>query len=320
MSISSRETILSQYLYDPLDRQRGCTLSQQPAIQRFYCESRLATELQGEARWSIVQHEDHLLAQRKLQNGKLDIALLATDQQRSVLNALDATHPRPLAYSPYGHRPAENVLLSLLGFNGERPDPVTGHHHLGNGYRQFNPVLMRFNSPDSWSPFGKGGLNAYGYCEGDPVGRSDPTGHFSFLRALLPATKSVLNFVKPTMFKASAISAVAGAAGLVVEANVELDETSNNVLLYGSSFLLGLGLGGMYRFRPSGPTGPNLAPSRRALPAPTRGTPNPNPPRSGSLDDLSFKMFEPSVPPTNRPGPWQPEQIRFPRANVPKAK
>ena len=103
--------------------------------------------------------------------------LLATDQQRSVLNALDANRPHPIAYTPYGHRPLENGLLRMLGFNGERPDSLTGHYHLGNGYRQFNPVLMRFNSPDSWSPFGEGGLNTYTYCMGDPVNKRDPTGH-----------------------------------------------------------------------------------------------------------------------------------------------
>jgi RHS repeat-associated protein len=94
-----------------------------------------------------------------------------------VLNVLDATRLNPLAYSPYGHRPAESGLLSLLGFNGERPDPVTGWYLLGNGYRAFNPVLMRFNSPDSWSPFGEGGVNGYAYCAGDPVNRQDSTGH-----------------------------------------------------------------------------------------------------------------------------------------------
>jgi RHS repeat-associated protein len=104
--------------------------------------------------------------------------LLATDQQQSVLNALAANQPRPIAYSPYGHRPRENGLLSLLGFNGELLDRLTGHYHLGKGYRQFNPVLMRFNSPDSWSPFGRGGLNAYAYCKGNPVNWKDPTGHF----------------------------------------------------------------------------------------------------------------------------------------------
>ncbi|WP_095195924.1 RHS repeat-associated core domain-containing protein [Pseudomonas sp. Irchel 3A7] len=103
--------------------------------------------------------------------------LLATDQQRSVLSALHTNRPHPIAYPPYGHRPRENGGCNLLGFNGEPSDPLTGHYHLGNGYRQFNPVLMRFNSTDRWSPFGKGGLNAYAYCGGDPVNRSDPTGH-----------------------------------------------------------------------------------------------------------------------------------------------
>ncbi|WP_411740516.1 RHS repeat-associated core domain-containing protein [Pseudomonas sp. BF-B-30] len=84
---------------------------------------------------------------------------------------------KPITYSPYGHRHPENGWLSLLEFNGERPDPVTGHYLLGNGYRAFNPVLMRFNSSDSWSPFGDGGLNAYAYCAGDPINKHDPSGH-----------------------------------------------------------------------------------------------------------------------------------------------
>ncbi|MNZ30036.1 hypothetical protein D3C78_472920 [compost metagenome] len=179
MPTSPYKTVLCHYHYDPLDRQAGCTLTLlQPAtLQRFYCKSRLATEIQGAVGTHLFQHDDQLLAQHRHQNDKVDTTLLATDQQRSVLSALDTTRPHPLAYAPYGHRPAESGLLSLLGFNGERPDPITGCYHLGNGYRQFNPVLMRFNSPDSWSPFGKGGLNAYAYCEGDPRNQVDPTGH-----------------------------------------------------------------------------------------------------------------------------------------------
>ncbi|POD79180.1 hypothetical protein BKM17_05985 [Pseudomonas syringae group genomosp. 3] len=50
---------------------------------------------------------------------------------------------------------------------------------LGNGYRAYNPVLMRFHSPDSLSPFGEGGLNAYAYGEGDSVNGVDPTGHIN---------------------------------------------------------------------------------------------------------------------------------------------
>jgi RHS repeat-associated protein len=175
---SKRETLLCHYFYDPLNRLTACTPSKEASTQRFYLKDRLATEVQGAVQRSIVQVDDQLLAQQTRQNGKAETAMLATDQHRSVLNALAAARPNPLAYTPYGHRPLENGLLSLLGFNGERPDPVTGCYLLGNGYRAFNPVLMRFNNPDSWSPFGEGGLNAYAYCVGDPVNRVDPTGHF----------------------------------------------------------------------------------------------------------------------------------------------
>ena len=84
------------------------------------------------------------------------------------------------AYSPFGSTVARNDGDCLLpGFNGERLDPVSQTYHLGNGYRTYNPTLMRFNAPDSWSPFGSGGINQYAYCEGDPINRSDPSGHMS---------------------------------------------------------------------------------------------------------------------------------------------
>lgn|GEM_PF-1023280 len=176
MPTSTRETLLSRYNYDPLDRLVNSTPFEQ-LTQRFYCQTRLATEIEGGVQRTIVQHDDQLLAQQQSEGGKTTATLLATDQQRSVLNALDANLFHSLAYSSYGHHLMGNGLLSLLRFTGERADPVTGHYHLGNGYRQYNPVLMRFNSPDSWSPFGEGGINTYAYCGGDPINRVDPTGH-----------------------------------------------------------------------------------------------------------------------------------------------
>ncbi|WP_082457523.1 RHS repeat-associated core domain-containing protein [Pseudomonas sp. Leaf48] len=182
---SQPTTLLCRYGYDPLDRLTRHTLVNTLERQRFYCTSRLATEIQGATRYSIFQHGDQLLAQQQSEGNALDTTLLATDQQRSVLQVVKTNHPRqPIAYSPYGCRPGENGLLSLLGFNGERPDPVTGCYLLGNGYRAFNPVLMRFNSPDSWSPFGKGGLNSYTYCLGDPINLCDPQGHTAFALAI----------------------------------------------------------------------------------------------------------------------------------------
>ncbi|WCM54290.1 RHS repeat-associated core domain-containing protein [Pseudomonas sp. WJP1] len=174
---STRKTHLIHYRYDALDRLVSHVEFSNPECQRFYCDSRLVTEIDGSEHLSIVQHGDQLLAQQQRQSSGVYSTLLATDLQRSVFNALQARLQKINAYAPYGHRFCESCSFSLLGFNGQRQDPVTGHYLLGNGYRSFNPVLMRFNSPDDLSPFGKGGLNAYAYCAGDPVNRSDPTGH-----------------------------------------------------------------------------------------------------------------------------------------------
>ncbi|WP_223416483.1 MULTISPECIES: RHS repeat-associated core domain-containing protein [unclassified Pseudomonas] len=177
MSKSPLENVLCSYRYDPMDKSIELTPAHQAGRQRFYCNNRLSSEIQGSSKRSIFQHDSQILAQQHHRDGKIGIALLATDRQRSVLNALDASQPNPLAYTAYGHCPSEDGSRSLIGFTGEAPDQVTGHYHLGNGYRQYNPVVMRFNSPDSWSPFGKGGLNAYAYCGADPINRSDPSGH-----------------------------------------------------------------------------------------------------------------------------------------------
>ncbi|SCW51310.1 MULTISPECIES: RHS repeat-associated core domain-containing protein [unclassified Pseudomonas] len=104
--------------------------------------------------------------------------LLAVDLKNSVLAELDASNPNRIAYSPYGHQSAQHGVISQLGFNGERREAIPQWYFLGNGYRVYNPRLMRFHSPDSLSPFGKGGLNAYMYCGGEPVMNSDPTGHY----------------------------------------------------------------------------------------------------------------------------------------------
>ncbi|HHH1655707.1 TPA: RHS repeat-associated core domain-containing protein [Yersinia enterocolitica] len=76
---------------------------------------------------------------------------------------------------------ATTAPASVLGFNGERIDPILGSYHLGNGYRMYSPELRRFTAPDSQSPFGQGGINPYAYCAGDPINRTDPTGHVSVI-------------------------------------------------------------------------------------------------------------------------------------------
>jgi RHS repeat-associated protein len=180
--LNSAQDVTCRYNYDPLDRIVGM-LTGDARILRFYCKSRLTTEIQDAAQRSVFQYDDHLLAQKKQLGNLVEASLLATDQMRSVLQTVKSNRFSPFAYSPYGHHPAGAGLLSLLGFNGQRPELITGHYLLGHGYRAFNPVLMRFNSQDNLAPFGMGGLNPYSYCMGDPINRNDENGHVSLFRA-----------------------------------------------------------------------------------------------------------------------------------------
>lgn len=185
---NSRDCSSIHYQYDALDRLVSCTPAGQPRLDRLYQKDRLATEIQGSIQRQIFQYTDVLLAELRQEEIKRT-SLLMTDKQRSVLQTSEGKS----AYTPYGHRPDEGGLASLLGFNGERRDPITGHYLLGNGHRAFNPVLMRFNSPDSLSPFGNGGLNGYAYCQGDPVNRVDPTGRSWYADAWF--TNGVVGFI-----------------------------------------------------------------------------------------------------------------------------
>lgn len=81
-----------------------------------------------------------------------------------------------LRYTPHGYCHAWRAAPSL-GFNGQIKDPLTGHYHLGVGYRNYSPTLMRFLAPDTISPFGAGGINCYAYCDNDPINYKDPSGH-----------------------------------------------------------------------------------------------------------------------------------------------
>lgn len=82
------------------------------------------------------------------------------------------------AYTAYGAA-VRMSWVTVIGFAGEFIDPTTGCYLLGRGYRLYNPILMRFQSPDQLSPFGTGGRSHYAYCLGDPINFVDPNGRTS---------------------------------------------------------------------------------------------------------------------------------------------
>ncbi|MEE4305878.1 RHS repeat-associated core domain-containing protein [Pseudomonas alliivorans] len=180
--MTSRNPVtLCRYHYDALDQVAISELANHDRVQRFYQKNRLTTQIQGHIQHTLLHANDHLLALQSAHDRGLNCALLATTRQDSVIG----TPQSAFSYTPYGHRHPQANSMSLPGFNGQQADRVTGHYLLGNGYRAFNPVLMRFNSPDRLSPFGDGGLNAYAYCKGDPVNQIDPTGHIpAFMKPL----------------------------------------------------------------------------------------------------------------------------------------
>ncbi|MCD4530468.1 MULTISPECIES: RHS repeat domain-containing protein [Pseudomonas] len=163
------------YSYDPLDTLTGLDDGSGPE-QRFYQGGELTSQIRGADSTTFVRADNVVLAERQAGADPKSL-LLAGDNKNSVLCEVGQGAAQAVAYTPYGHRAEEAAVGSHLGYNGERRETQTGWYLLGKGYRVFNPLLMRFHSPDSWSPFGEGGVNAYAYCEGDPVSFSDPTGH-----------------------------------------------------------------------------------------------------------------------------------------------
>ncbi|SED62950.1 RHS repeat-associated core domain-containing protein [Pseudomonas kilonensis] len=163
------------YSYDPLDTLAGLD-DGSGKEQRFYQGGELTSLVKGASSSSFLRADGVVLAEHQAGADPKSL-LLAGDDKNSVLWEIDRDATQEFVYTPYGHRVDEASVSSHLGYNGERRETQTGWYLLGKGYRAFNPVLMRFHSPDSWSPFGDGGLNAYTYCLGDPISFTDPTGH-----------------------------------------------------------------------------------------------------------------------------------------------
>lgn len=207
-------SVIRGYHYDGFDQLVELSQPNTATAQRYYHDERVINEIGGENSSSVVRHGGLLVGQQQLGLNP-GTQLFGTDQQQSVLAELGEAHLSDCAYSPYGHRPAEGGLFSLAGFNGEQLDRATGLYLLGNGYRAYSPTLMRFLSPDSMSPFGGGGLNAYAYCLGDPVNRVDPTGHISW-QSILGIGLSVLGIVASVLTMGTASPWAVAALGLAV--------------------------------------------------------------------------------------------------------
>jgi len=112
---------------------------------------------------------------------RIPYSLKGTDWQGSVINETASSRALVAGFTPFGHSPIHTQ--GNIGFVGQPHEPTTGFYLLGNGYRAYSPTLMRFIAADDFSPFERGGLNAYVYCAADPLNHTDPDGH-ALLRSL----------------------------------------------------------------------------------------------------------------------------------------
>ena len=164
----------SQYQYNAQNQLVNQTVQDDKNCQLYYRGEELVNQVLVEedkkVRW--IKNGASCMAV----NNDSEITLTANGQNESLLwtvkdrDAQGELH----TFGAYGQGEVPDYVPA---FTGERKDPISGHYHLGNGYRAYSPALMRFTCPDDLSPFDAGGINAYAYCAGDPINLIDPSGH-----------------------------------------------------------------------------------------------------------------------------------------------
>ncbi|WP_426212708.1 RHS repeat-associated core domain-containing protein, partial [Pseudomonas sp. TWR2-1-1] len=173
---------------------------------RYHTSGQLSCEVGETTQTRWVRAGAVPVAESRLASAVREVMLLGTDAQGSITTQAKDQIQTPV-YGAYGQSTTEPGA-SRLGYAGALREQDTGWYFLGD-YRIYNPVLMRFHSRDSLSPFGEGGLNGYAYCAGDPVNRIDPSGH-AWTDWLLPAAGLVLGMIG-TVASLGALAAPAAA-------------------------------------------------------------------------------------------------------------
>jgi RHS repeat-associated protein len=233
---------LCSYHYDGHNLLIGTRRQRQPLQRRFYRDGRLNSTEVDAANAAGTQASEQLnylfggaqpVGQQRTDGS--DALLFMTDFKNSVIGESSATGLVVQTYGAYGEHPDNGVLQSLLGYTGEVRDPVSGWYLLGQGYRAYNPSLMRFHSPDSFSPFNGGGVNPYCYGLGDPIGYSDPSGHLG-MYDYVGIALGVFAITVATLGAAGPVATLLGGGAIAAEGVAALVFATLNAVSAGVGF------------------------------------------------------------------------------------
>ncbi|MFJ9446810.1 RHS repeat-associated core domain-containing protein [Kitasatospora sp. NPDC101235] len=218
---------VSTYGYDPQNQLLTQGSDGRTSVFSYHRQI-LASVTDGDQRTRLIRLGQSCVAQRR-EGPQTSTRLMGTDGKQTVLVAAEGQQHDEYAYTPYGdRRPA--AVTSVLGHDGQRTDPATGWYHLGNGTRAYSPVLMRFTTPDALSPFGAGGVNPYAYCLGDPINRTDPTGHLSW-QAWFGIGAGILGLGLAVFTGGASIAAATGVWAAVATVGVAADVVSSTAAI-----------------------------------------------------------------------------------------
>lgn len=164
------------------------TIAKQQRSNRIFYQMGHACLYSGAVTERICIADATLLAQKSSDSANALLAQL--DSAGSIIGTI-APHISQL-FTPYGAS-APGSLVTIPAFSGQPLDRASNTYPLGNGRRFYSPSIMRFTAPDNVSPFGRGGYNAYVYCQGDPINRHDPNGQWWVLRRVINLSARLLH-------------------------------------------------------------------------------------------------------------------------------
>ena len=133
--------------------------------------------------FNLVGTEDNILATARLgEDGKTDFYTYTKDLRESSINIVDktGTSVRSYSYDDYGETKAmgSGDFYNEICYGAGIYDDTTGLYYLNARY--YSPETGNFLTQDTYrgSRSKTETLNLYGYCAGNPINYTDPSGHW----------------------------------------------------------------------------------------------------------------------------------------------